>query len=294
MADGKFFDRFYFRDHKNANRFKPNATPPRQLFEGYVEFGFNPEVQLGDNLIFREQISSLLQTATLPSMSVNNIIKNQYNIKRVVATGVDYSPVEMTVFDTVNNEWAALIMRYYSYMFMQPRNKLNGTTRDEGIPEGYRSNAETLTRPSEFMADTFESNAAGLNIGNDPNFFNHIKIVVYHAGKGTEYILFKPTLTEFQLGEIDYTSSETRKFQLRFEYENFTINNEVNFVLNEDDKTRFERMSDDAFAWMEQNGTSAENNPNLGTKQVGFTGRKDTKRHRSVQSYPKGQGQGST
>ena len=83
MADGKFFDRFYFRDHKNANRFKPNATPPRQLFEGYVEFGFNPEVQLGDNLIFREQISSLLQTATLPSMSVNNIIKNQYNIKRV-------------------------------------------------------------------------------------------------------------------------------------------------------------------------------------------------------------------
>ena len=53
-------------------------------------------------------------------------------------------------------------------------------------------------------------------------------------------------------------------------------------------------MNAEAFAWMEQNGTLAENNPNLNTKPVGFTGRKDTKRTRSVQAYPKGQGQGST
>ena len=296
MAEGKFFDRFYFRDHRNANRFRPNVTPPRLNFNGFVEFGFSPEVaglgEVDDSLVFREQISSLLQTATLPSASFNTVIKNQYNIKRVVNTGVEYNPVEINVLDTANNEWALVIMKYYNYMYLQGRNKLDGETRDVGSPVGYKSNAETLTAISDFMQPTFESNAAGLNISNEINFFNHIKIVVYHAGRGTEYVIFKPTLTEFNMGEIDYTSSETRKFTLRFDYENFTINNSVNFKVSDDDKLRFEQINGDAFSWMEDESTLADNfpiNSNSGDdgNKVTFTGRESTPRNRSGQTFPR-------
>lgn len=296
MAEGKFFDRFYFRDHRNANRFRPNVTPPRLNFNGFVEFGFSPEVAglgiVNDSKVFREQISSLLQTATLPSASYNTVVKNQYNIRRIINTGVEYNPVEINVLDTANNEWALLIMKYYNYMYLQGRNKLDGEVRDLSSPEGYKPNNETTTRVSDFMQPTFQSNAAGLDISSQIHFFNHIKIVVYHAGRGTEYVIFKPTLTEFSLGEIDYTSSETRKFNMRFDYENFTINNNVNFKLNDEDKLRFEQINGNAFSWMENESTLADNfpiNSSAGDdgNEVTFTGRSSTPRNRSGQSFPR-------
>lgn len=268
-------NRFYLRDHRNADRFKPNVTPPRLNFNGFVEFVFSPEARFlggkdnGDTAIYREQISSLLQTASLPSMTFNTQIKNQYNIKRVVNTGVDYAPVELNVIDTVNNEWLVLIMKYFSYMYMNPRNKTEGETRDF-TPKGYESASDVLVRNSNFLKETFDSNAAGLNIGTNPNFFDQIKMVVYHGGRGTEYILFKPTLTQFNLGGIDYTSNEFRQFTLQFEYENFTINNNVNFKLSDQDKSRFEDLGDDVtWLWQAADYDAQNRNPIYGGSDTG-------------------------
>jgi len=231
---------FYLRDFKNARRFNPGITPPRLQFAGFVEFVFNPDVSFlaGDNAIYREQISSLLQTATLPAVTFNTQVKNQYNIKRVVNTGVDYQPVELTVIDTVNNEWAVLLMRYFSYLYMNPRGKTEGN-RDLA-PKGYEDASITMSKASNFMADSFDSNAAGLDISNYANFINSIRMIVYHGGTGTEYVLFKPTITQFDLGSIDYTSSEFRTFRMQLEYENFTMQQSVNFQMSEEDLARFE------------------------------------------------------
>ncbi len=286
---------FFLRDHKNANRFKPNFTPPRLNFNGFVEFVFSPEVKfLGennvDNAVYREQISSLIQTATLPSVSFNTQVKNQYNKKRVVNTGVDYAPVELNVIDTVNNEWLILLMRYFSYLYMNPRNKTDGATRDPN-PTGYDSASKDLVKNSKFMADTFNSNAAGLDISNQANFFDHIKIIVYHAGRGTEYILFKPMLTQFDLGTIDYTSSDFRQFRLQLEYENFTINNHVNFKLNEQDLSRFESLDGINFLYDQITLDENERNPIYGGSDEGravnvLQGNTGSGRPRAMQMVP--------
>lgn len=244
MSRGDLFPSVYMRDWKNADRLKPNFTPPRLNFNGFVEFVFNPSISrlINDGISFRTQISSLLQTATLPSVSFNVETKNQYNIKRVIQTGATFSPVNISVIDTVNNEWLVVFMKYFSYMYMQPRNKTStgtGNNRDLN-PKNYPSSSATLTRMSKFMADSFESNAAGLNLNADYNFFDQIKLVTYAGGKGVEYILFKPVLTNFDPGDIDYTSNDFRKFSMSFDYENFTINEKVNFDLNSADKARFE------------------------------------------------------
>lgn len=284
---------FYFRDHKNANRFKPNITPPRLNFAGFVEFVFSPEVQfLGDidsSGAYREQISSLIQTATLPSVSFNTQIKNQYNKKRIVNTGVDYAPIDLSVIDTVNNEWAVLLMRYFSYLYMNPRNKTTGGGRDPE-PKGYESASDVQSRNSMFMADTFDSNAAGLDANVQANFFDHIKIVTYHAGRGTEYIIFKPMITQFDLGTIDYTSSEFRQFRLQLEYENFTINNHVNFKMNEQDLSRFENL--EGINWLVNQSVedSADRNPIYGGSEngrpVNVTGDSTNPRTRTPQTPP--------
>lgn len=283
--------RFYLRDHRNANRFKPNVTPPRLNFNGFVEFVFSPEVRNlgGDNAVYREQIGSLLQTATLPSMTFNTQIKNQYNMKRVVNTGVDYAPVEINVIDTINNEWVTLLMKYFSYLYMNPRNKTSGSTRDK-TPKGFDPASQVWTKNSDFMSDTFDSNAAGLNISDQANFIDHIKMVVYHAGRGTEYILFKPMITQFDLGTIDYTSAEFRQFRIQMEYENFTINNNVNFKLDDTDLSRFENLGESA-QWLFQasDSESQNRNPIYGGptgSPVEMLGSKDKQRPRDGQGYP--------
>lgn len=243
MSRSDLFPSVYMRDWRNTNRFKPNFTPPRLTFNGFVDFVFNPEIaaQLGAGVSFRTQISSLVQTASLPAITFNTDIKNQYNIKRIVQTGVNFTPVNISVLDTVSNDWLLMFMRYFSYHYMQPRNKTTqgtGNSRDQN-PKAYLSGSDTWTRSSAFMADTFDSNTAGLNTVNLP-FLDHIKLVTYAGGKGVEYILFKPTITTFSMGEIDYTVSETRKFNMAFEYENFTINEKVNFTLDSTDRARFE------------------------------------------------------
>lgn len=243
MSRSDLFPSVYMRDWRNTNRLKPNFTPPRLTFNGFVDFVFNPEIaaQLGAGVSFRTQISSLVQTASLPAITFNTDVKNQYNIKRIVQTGVNFTPVTISVLDTVSNDWLLMFMRYFSYHYMQPRNKTTqgtGNSRDQN-PKAYMSGSDTWTRSSAFMADTFDSNTAGLNTVNLP-FLDHIKLVTYAGGKGVEYILFKPTITTFSMGEIDYTVSETRKFNMAFEYENFTINEKVNFTLDSTDRARFE------------------------------------------------------
>ena len=237
----------FLRDFKNANRYQPNQTPPRLTFNGFVDFAFSPSAYLldgGSAAGYREQISSLLQTATLPSASFTTQVKKQYNMKRIVQTGVEYKPIDITVVDTINNEWLTLLMKYFSFYYMDPRNKTSGTVRDPN-PSGYVSNAETTARPSAFMSTTFDSNAAGFNLSEQSDFFDHIKLVLYHAGRGVEYIVYKPIITSFETGSIDYTESGLRTFTISLEYESFTVNGATNFKLNAQDLSRFEVVSDD-------------------------------------------------
>lgn len=251
------------RDYKNANRFKPNHIPPRLTFNGYVEFVFSPELQLLSNdgtKIYREQIGSLLQSATLPSASFNTQVKKQYNIKRVVQTGVEYNPIRLTVLDTVNNEWLILLMRYFSFFYMNPRGKTAAGTRDLA-PLGYDSSKNILTKSSSFKNETFESNAAGFNLTDGGSFFEYIKMVVYHGGRGTEYIVFKPTLTEFDTGEINYTESALRTFSMTLDYEGFTVNGATNFKLSDDDLSRFEQVSPDLLSSLAPGPSQSDQNP---------------------------------
>ena len=58
------FNTTYFRNWRNADRFNPGVTPPRQKFQGFVEFNFNPELAAilhhQDSSILRTQLSSLV------------------------------------------------------------------------------------------------------------------------------------------------------------------------------------------------------------------------------------------
>jgi hypothetical protein len=246
---------FYARDFRNAYGLRPDINPPRQKFQGYVSFVVNRELY-GDTFYggetsssnFRLKLGSLVRTATLPEVEFKTETKNAYNRKRIVNTGVEYQPVDIKVFDTINNEWLIMFMKYFTYHYMNPRNKsFDQDIREVGIdPRESRTSQQFIN--SEFGASSenqnWNSNAYGYNVNELANFFERIDYVLYHGNKGVQYSLINPVLTRFRTGEIDYSSSDTMEFDMTFEYESFTISQEVNFGLSEFDIARFEPAKD--------------------------------------------------
>ena len=252
---GSQVENFRLRDYRNASHLRPDVNPPRQQFQGYVNFILNRDLfsyLFADNgtTQFRTQISSLVRTADLPSVNFKTETKNAYNAKKIVNTGVEYEPVNMTVFDTMGNEWLSTLMRYFSYHYMDPRNKQEPGNRDiEGsVPrvgglndfnakfgqEGVQSDSGVVGQRG------FNSNKAGLNPQQTTNFFERIDYVLYHGNKGVQYSIVNPVLTTFKPGSIDYSSSSPMEFSLTFEYERFTVYNVLNFDLSDEDVDRFE------------------------------------------------------
>lgn len=279
--------RFYVRDFKNAYKFRPDVNPVRQKFQGYVNFIFNRELYTdlysgGDNSKeFRTAISSLVRTADLPAVSFRTEVKNSYNRKKIVQTGLDFEPVNITVYDTVGNEWLSVLMKYFSYHYMNPRNKQDVGSRD--IDSKIIRNGQNTVAGSNFgPSEVWDSNTAGYNPQVTANFFERIDYVLYHGNKGVQYSIINPVLTSFTPSGIDYSDSNFREFQMQFQYENFTTYNVTNFELTEEDVDRFE--------WAAEFGGPAfapvENMDSLTERQMSVLGNtviNPTERTRSAQ-----------
>jgi len=240
--------KFYMRDFKNANRFQPGVDPVRLNFQGYVNFILNRDLfaslygnPTGENE-FRTTISSLVRTAQMPGVQFKTETLNEYNRKKIVNTGVEYDPVNMTVYDTVGNEWLILLMKYFAYHYMNPRNKHSVDDRDVAGHINRFTGIEEIN--SFFGAEgLFDSNRAGYNTNRTPHFFERIDYVLYHGNKGVQYSLINPVLTSFKASDIDYGTSDFRSFELGLTYESFTVYNKVNFGLTDEDLDRFENVS---------------------------------------------------
>jgi len=240
--------KFFARDFRNAYQFRPDIAPPRQKFQGYVNFIINRDVkELGlyaSGEQFRTRISSLVKTATLPDISFRSEIKNKYNRKKIVQTGLDYGPVSFTVHDTIQNEWLTLFMRYYSHLYMNPRNKFKSDTDRDPI-SFFRSSSEyNESKHAGKSTGVFDSNAFGFNVSETANFFERIDFILYHGNKGVQYSITNPVMNRIRFSDIDYGSSEIMDFQMEFDFENFVVARELNFDLAEQDLNRFEEIDD--------------------------------------------------
>lgn len=248
------------RDFRNGLRYRPDVNPVRQAFQGYVNFIFNRSLfgsLFGeDDNGFRSTISSLVVNAELPSANFKTETLNEYNRKRIVNTGVEYNPVNINVYDTVNNEWLSTIMKYFAYHYMNPRNEQAQGDRDMQKDLFDRSGSSALEMAQTAFGRAaaglpWDSNAAGYNPNVSAHFFERIDYVLYHNNRGVQYSLFNPVMTSFKPGTIDYSDSQALQFALTFEYESFTTYNVANFQLSDEDRERFEngeRLNGPSFA----------------------------------------------
>jgi len=281
---------FYWRDFRNAYHYNPSQDPPRQQFGGYVSFVLDRELFLNpffdstDNDELRVRMSSLVRAADMPQVEFKTQTMNEYNKKKIVNTGIEYQPVTIRVVDTASNAWLQIIMKYFAYHYMNPRNKTQTGNRDINSTTAFEGGLDFIG--SQFGAGSpFDSNKYGYNPNLNANFFERIDYVLYHAQKGVQYSLLNPVMTGFTHSPIDYASNELMEFTMTFQYESFTTYDQVNFDLTNVDLARFEDVSGLSNSATNQNFSDDGSGSIAAStmRDYAFLGNTDNKRNRTAQ-----------
>lgn len=144
-----------------------------------------------------------VSSVSVPGYSVDTVMLNQYNKKRVVQTRINYDPITVTFYDTFDNEWHNLMRDYLSHYF-------NG---GEGIRQRTSLEGPTTVNPN-FVTDMgFTPNASRY-------FFPRVKIIQNgYRNRFRETILINPTITAIQGDTLDYSDSNPAMFTVTFQPE---------------------------------------------------------------------------
>ena len=244
----------YLGTANNAVHLNPNANLVRQQFQGLVNFYFNDAIEgVQTSKDFQNGLSSLVKTAEFPSFEIQTDTHNQYNKKRVTVSGVEYKPISITVYDTIDSAWVVTLMKMYQHTFLNPMGKFeiqsDGSTKPKTIPydvvpDNVVTGAGDGTSMSGFT-QIWNENSNGLNIrpGAQKNFLSHIDLLVYHGQRYMRYTVFNPIVTSFQVDGIDYSSSQPITIKMDISYESFSIDPVINNFIPEDDMKRWSNFS---------------------------------------------------
>lgn len=267
---GIFDQNVHLRDSRHAanaygfNKADLSNGTPRHKFEFFVKFNFNnvdPNVRnfvrafLDD--VDQSILTQMVKTVTMPSMQVETEVLNQYNKKRISQRRITYSPISLTLHDTVEGRTLRLWEMYYEYYFRDgvAPEKLDVRTSggnsgiinsflDRFLSEFNGVDAPRL-RSSEYPDDIIKDNFVdnyGYNIkrvGNSKYLIDSIDIFQVHGGKFSRTRIIHPRISNFTHDTLDYEdSSGLVQMQFEFEHEGVVYAN-INDQLSEDELERY-------------------------------------------------------
>lgn len=148
-------------------------------------------------------ISFKIHAIDRPNVELNLSELNQYNRKRYAYTKVEYQPLNIKIFDTVDDIPLKLWQRYFTYYFGDSRVKGNTTYN------------EFVTNPTMTDASNW-----GLNpIAERLNFFDRIEIYALYAGRYTQINLINPKISKVDWQGHDTASSDLIDVSMTIRYE---------------------------------------------------------------------------
>ena len=183
------------------------GTPAENHVELQPRFKYNFSVSMihklasaptGNTTTLFPKVSSV----TMPSYSSKTTTLNQYNKKRVVQSGIDYSPITLIAYDTVNGDFEKFLKDYSEYYYAGSMNY--GRTRTD-----------------------FLNLPAGTKLQSDKNYIEVLKIQRYqNLKKGYDFntiMIYNPTITSIDADTLDYSDSGLVQYRISFVYEGYDI-----------------------------------------------------------------------
>lgn len=169
------------KDYRHAQKLFVDSLYARgpksqALFHVFIEF--NPNANGGDS----REIGMLAKSVQLPKFSVQSKVLNSYNRKSVIQERINYDPISLTFHDDssdiVRNFWVDYYNHYY---------------RDGDYGgELYKADHKYKNRQAQDWGYTPRSSE---------HYITAIRIYSLHQKSFSSYVLFKPTIANFQHGQ---------------------------------------------------------------------------------------------
>ena len=265
---GIFDQNVHLRDSRHAanaygfNKADLSNGTPRHKFEFFVKINFNnvdPDVRnfvraFLDN-VDQDILTQMVKSVTMPTMQIDTEILNQYNKKRISQRRITYSPITLTIHDSVEGRSLRLWEMYYEYYLRDgvASEKLDVKTSGSSIADSFLErflsafNGTEAPRldgreyPNDIIQDNFVDNY-GYNIkrvGNSKYLIDSMDIYQVHGGKFSRTRIIHPRIASFQHDTLDYEdSSGLVEMRFEFEHEGVVYAN-INDQLSENELERY-------------------------------------------------------
>ena len=268
---GIFDQNVHLRDSRHAantygfNKSDLSNGTPRHKFQFFVKINFNLADQNVSNFVnafldANDQflVTQAVKNVTMPSMSIDTEVLNQYNKKRISQKRINYAPVSMTFHDTVEGRMLRLWELYYEYYFRDGNaaEKLDikssggtGIGFIDNVIEGFKNAFNGAKVPgldmSEYPEDVVNAGFVdnyGYNlqrVGNQKYLIKDIDIFQVHGTKFSRTKIIHPRISGFSHDTLDYEDGAGLvQMTMEFEHEGVVYTN-INQQLNSDELERF-------------------------------------------------------
>lgn len=181
------------------------ALSPRHKFLFYVKFEIDPTAHKAPMFTQQhsQEVGMLVKSADLPKFSIDTVIKNQYNRKKLLYKGINYDPININFHDDSTGVINALWAIYYGYYFAD---RMNPTA----------AYSATQYRRSSTTMDNFRY---GMDNSITVPLFKSISLYTMSRRRFNGYTLVNPRISSWNHGNVDYADGGTLESSMSINYE---------------------------------------------------------------------------
>ena len=188
-----------------------NTAIPRNKFNFKVEITYLGGATDSRKTLILKKISEI----QMPGHSVKTQTLNQFNKKRTIQTGIDYTPISLSAYDTRDGEIEKFLVGYNNYYYSGPMSDNDEIMRDDIIDESF--------------VGTTDSSGRGLNLNTDRYYIQNIKITRTSSTEDNNIIeIYNPIITNIQGDTLNYSESAPVQYRIDFTYEGYKTTTETN------------------------------------------------------------------
>lgn len=148
-------------------------------------------------------VSFKIKTIDKPKLELNTVELNQYNRKRFAYTRVEYQPLNIRLYDTVDNKPLDLWKQYFTYYFGDSRLKTALNIQNAPTDPTFDDSTGWGFRP----------------INTEIYFFDKIELYSLYGGKYTQVDYINPKITNVDWQQYDTSSSDPDELSMTLRYE---------------------------------------------------------------------------
>jgi hypothetical protein len=191
-----------------------NLAVPRNKFQFQVKITYAGGANGAETTLELKKISEM----QMPSHTMKTQTLNQYNKKRIVQTGIDYTPVTLVAYDTRDAEIERFLIGYNNHYYSSPMSDTSTTMADDIINEQFtgKPQFDSTGAPTTLSGK-------GFNLTDKRYYITKIEIIRDSSADDKNIIeIYNPIITSIQSDTLNYSESAPVQYRIDFAYEGYS------------------------------------------------------------------------